>query len=73
MLHLLDTRIEELYNLSSATVDDIYASNTCINHIREFTAHVDAENFLFECNHRCVVEDYSDPEMGAFIIIMWEA
>jgi hypothetical protein len=54
-------------------MDDMYASDTRINHVREFTSHVEAENFLFECNHRCVVEDYSDPEMGAFIIIMWEA
>jgi hypothetical protein len=34
---------------------------------------VDAENFLFECNHHCTVEDYSDPDMGAFILVMWEA
>jgi hypothetical protein len=73
MLHLLNTRIEELYSLSSATMDEMYASNTRINHIREFTSHVDAENFLFECNHHCTVEDYSDPDMGAFILVMWEA
>jgi hypothetical protein len=73
MLHLLDTRIEELYSISTTAMDDMYASNTRINHVREFTSHVEAENFLFECNHRCVVEDYSDPDMGAFIIVMWEA
>jgi hypothetical protein len=54
-------------------MDTLYGSDTHINHIREFTSHVDAENFLFECNHHCTVEDYSDPDMGAFIIVMWEA
>jgi hypothetical protein len=54
-------------------MDDMYSSNTRINHVREFTSHLEAENFLFECNHHCVVEDYSDPDMGAFIIVMWEA
>lgn len=67
------TPIPQLYNLPAATISRMESNSTRVNHIREFTSHVEAESFLFECNHKCTVEDYSDPDMGIFIIIMWEA